>query len=167
MAAQPLSIRRAAAESVDTSGVVVGSLIEVQDGIPRVRFAGGAATGVIAKVATSDPALAEGKDLAGVKVLLAFENGDLTLPVIVGVVRDRLPSVSSQRPAAHALGEKGQSLNVNGKTLVFEGQEEIVFRCGQGSITLRADGAIIVKGTRLLSRASETNKIRGASVQIN
>jgi hypothetical protein len=30
-----------------------------------------------------------------------------------------------------------------------------------------ADGRIVIKGTRLLSRASETNKIKGASVDIN
>jgi hypothetical protein len=50
---------------------------------------------------------------------------------------------------------------------VIEGRDEVVLRCGQGSITLRADGKIVIKGTQLVSRASDTNKIRGASVQIN
>jgi hypothetical protein len=32
---------------------------------------------------------------------------------------------------------------------------------------MRADGKLVVKGTELVSKASATNKIRGASVQIN
>jgi hypothetical protein len=49
----------------------------------------------------------------------------------------------------------------------LEAQEEIVLKCGEGSITLRKDGKIIIKGTHLLSRASGPNRIKGGSVQIN
>ena len=59
------------------------------------------------------------------------------------------------------------SFEINGRRVSFEGREEVVLRCGEASITLRADGQVIVKGTRVMSRASEANKIRGATVQIN
>ena len=51
--------------------------------------------------------------------------------------------------------------------MIFQADEEIVLRCGLGSLTIRANGHIVVKGTKVVSRASEVNKIRGASVQIN
>ena len=39
--------------------------------------------------------------------------------------------------------------------------------CGNSSVTLYSDGRVIVKGAELLTRATGTNRIRGASVQIN
>jgi hypothetical protein len=56
---------------------------------------------------------------------------------------------------------------IDGRRLVLEGHEEIVLRCGRGSITLTANGKIVLKGTELVSRSSGTNKIRGAAVNIN
>ena len=143
MAAQPLSIRRSVAETPNGNGMVIGTLIAVTaEGCPIVRFPGGAAQGNVAKVASSDAALADAQTAIGIKLALVFENADPTLPVIVGVLRDTLPAPVSSH-AKNEWMEKGQSLTVNGRKLVFDGQEEIVFRCGQGSITLRADGSIV------------------------
>jgi hypothetical protein len=51
--------------------------------------------------------------------------------------------------------------------LVLEGDEEVVVRCGQGSLTIRADGTVIIRGCKLLSRSSGVNRIKGAAVLIN
>jgi hypothetical protein len=96
----------------------------------------------------------------GVPVVLMCEDGAGAVPVIIGVVRERF------EPAA-LVGHAPNTLELNGSAVIVEGRDEIVLRCGLGSLTIRANGQIVVKGTRLVSRASETNKIRGASVQIN
>ncbi|MCC6418741.1 MAG: hypothetical protein IT429_10940, partial [Gemmataceae bacterium] len=49
----------------------------------------------------------------------------------------------------------------------FDAKEEIVLRCGKSSITLRKDGKVVVLGAEVVSRASGTNKIKGAAVRIN
>lgn len=93
-------------------------------------------------------------------VLLSFDQGDSSKPIITGLVR-------AATRLQHAADTPGLEGVLDGKRLLFSASQEIVLRCGQGSITLTADGRIVVKGTKLLSRASETNKIKGASVDIN
>lgn len=51
--------------------------------------------------------------------------------------------------------------------LTLEAGKEIVIKCGEGTITVSADGKIAIKGTHLLSRAKGINKIKGGSVAIN
>ena len=46
-------------------------------------------------------------------------------------------------------------------------EKEIVLECGEGSITIRKDGKIVIKGTHLLSRAAGVNRIKGGQVNIN
>ena len=51
--------------------------------------------------------------------------------------------------------------------LVLSAEKEIVLRCGEASITLRADGKIILRGTHLLQRSSGPLRLKGGSVSIN
>ena len=81
---------------------------------------------------------------AGEPVLLVFENGNPGLPIIAGVLREKAR-----------------------RSLAFEAAGAITITCGKSSITLSSDGRIVIKGTELVSRASGTNKIRGAAVKIN
>lgn len=46
-------------------------------------------------------------------------------------------------------------------------ESEVVLRCGKASITLTADGDVMIRGRNILSRASFDNRIRGAGVHIN
>ena len=167
-------IRRVALGQREQShGTIVGTLVGINpEGQPLVYFPGAPDSQVIARIATHDPAFdGEIEQLRGRSLLLAFESRDARLPLIIGIVRETIGRRAEAPPKVsglpQAVGTPGEPLTINGRTLVFDGQEEIVFRCGQGSITIRADGSIVIKGTRLLSRASEVNKIRGASVQIN
>jgi len=101
----------------------------------------------------------------GRPVLLVFENGDPALPIILG-----FPRTNGQQPraaAAEATLNTSQELSAIVKSLVVEARQEIVLRCGEGSITLRADGVVVIKGRNLLSRSTGTNRIRGATVRIN
>ncbi|WNG32630.1 hypothetical protein F0U61_02640 [Archangium violaceum] len=104
------------------------------------------------------------------KVVLLFENGDPSMPFLMGLIQEPSPT-----PLLDALLENPpeatapppMEAHVDGKRVVIEGQDEIVLKCGEASITLRRNGRVIVKGTSLESRATGTHRIKGGSVEIN
>jgi hypothetical protein len=51
--------------------------------------------------------------------------------------------------------------------LVLEAKQQLTLRVGDGSITLRADGKIQIKGRDLVSHAQRLNRIKGGAVSIN
>jgi hypothetical protein len=126
-----------------------GLLVDVgADGSPRVEYSGNQFGPIGAK--TAIPSARKGDT-----VLLVFDQGDPARPIIIGVVRDHF--------------EKGfpSRLRMAAKEIVLEGAEEVILRCGESSLTLRKDGKTVLKGNEVVSRASRTNRIRGATVQIN
>lgn len=103
--------------------------------------------------------------VVGTSVLLVFEHGDPARPVIVGSVGDgRPPAAPTSTTAALATP---QDVVVDVPSLVVEARRQIVLRCGAGSVTIRADGTIVIRGTNLVSRSSGGNRIKGSSVRIN
>jgi Domain of unknown function (DUF6484) len=96
-------------------------------------------------------------------VLLFLEDGDAARPIIVGFVTD---TFAAAEPLLE-MHTRPSGATLDGKRLEFEASEEVVLKCGKGSITLQAHGRVVIKGTELVSRASGGNKIRGASVSIN
>jgi uncharacterized protein DUF6484 len=135
---------------VASGNCCVGRVVRITpDGEVLVDFPGNEMGPIRARLVAS-PAL----DEPGQPVLLVFENGNVTLPIIAGVVRDKI----GVPPLTQAC-DKGE--------LVLEAKKELTLVCGKSSITLRSNGRVIVKGAEILSRASGTNKIRGASVEIN
>lgn len=89
--------------------------------------------------------------------VLVFENGDLLLPILVGLVRSPVTT-----PDATVL-----EADVDGKRVRVVGKDEIVLQCGQASITLRRNGRIVVRGTYVETHSEGTNRIKGGQVQIN
>jgi len=110
----------------------------------------------------------------GRQVALLFANGDLQNPVIMGVIhsplQDLLENVEQTR-TQHEIklqaGLNSDDLLVDGKKIVFDAKEEIVFKCGESSITLTKAGKILIRGNYLLNRSSGVNRIMGGSVQVN
>jgi hypothetical protein len=51
--------------------------------------------------------------------------------------------------------------------VVIEARSGLTLRVGDGSITIREDGRILIKGRELVSHAKGMNRIRGGSVAIN
>jgi hypothetical protein len=51
--------------------------------------------------------------------------------------------------------------------LLLEAEQSLTLKCGDGSITIRADGKILIKGKDLVSHAQRVNRIKGGSVAIN
>ena len=104
----------------------------------------------------------------GREVLIVFDGGNPDLPIIIGVMEsiiDDLVSLEMNGPSDP--DKKPVEAKVDGKRIEFEAEEEIVLKCGNGSITIKKEGKIIVKGTEIVSRASGRNKIKGGSVELN
>ncbi len=142
------------------AGMCVGRIIEVmRDGRALVDFPGNSRGPVESRQAAGDVSLDAIRD--GVPVLLFFENGDPRLPIVVGVVRDKLAAPQAT-PA-----RVPRNVTVDGRKIAIDAQEELSLRCGKCSITLRRDGKIVIEGMHLVSRAEGTNRIKGGSVAIN
>lgn len=107
-----------------------------------------------------------GEVLPGQTVLLQFLAGDLSQPVIMGVLPE-VRAMDDQTLVAFKGVVDPESMVVNGETLNVSAKKKIVFRCGKASLTMHANGNIEIRGTELLSRASKQNAIRGASITLN
>lgn len=140
----------------------IGRLAETTlPGSVAVRFGNGAP--VLARLmAGLRPSELSRPAMQGREVLVMFERGDPNKPIILGLLHDPLEEV-----IALSDGQEPKEINLDGKKVILEAQDEVLLKCGEGSITLRKDGKIIIKGTHLLSRASGPNRIKGGSVQIN
>jgi hypothetical protein len=126
-------------------GACIGRVVRIEaNGDVLVDFRGNRRGPIRARVATTE-------ELGGAaqSVLLIFEDGNACFPVVAGVVRE---NIQRQEPK---------------RSLTLEATSELTITCGKSSITLRRDGRVVIKGTELVSRASGTNKIRGATVKIN
>jgi len=150
------------------TGVRIGWIagFDVQRGV-LVDFPGSGGPAPARSVVPLDRAAVERAAAEKQGAVLQFENGDPRLPVLMGLLQPAvqtpmLDALLSAPPKSAALEAK-----VDGKRVVIEGQDEIVLRCGQASITLRRNGKVVVRGTYLETRATGTNRIKGGSVQIN
>lgn len=138
---------------VGLPSVIVGRIAAVDEsGQLLVDFPGNASGNlVLARSLVSLHTADIGKEVA-----LNFENGDQTLPIIMGVFRCPGP-VSA--PAVE--------VRLDDESLMLSAKREIVLRCGKASITLTSAGKVLIRGAYLLSRSSGVNRIKGGSVQIN
>lgn len=127
------------------------------DGRASVDFDGNCSGPLVARSAVQ---LTNGEwvGLPGAPVVLGFEGNDTSRPVILGLVRDTLMAPLLPLQAV---------VRVEGRRLELSASDEISLRCGRASITLRADGAVLIKGGELVSRASGRNRITGSTVAIN
>lgn len=94
-------------------------------------------------------------------VLLVFENGDPCSPILVGHIEDRVKLSPERGPRPHF------QVVADDKKIVIRAEQEIQLLCGKGSISLKQDGKIVLKGTKISSRSSGQNKIKGSAVSIN
>ena len=100
------------------------------------------------------------------EILLTFENGNPQLPIIIGLIQKQ-PVITETLKEVLLNRENVKDISLDGERIIFDAKKEIVLRCGEGSVIIRKDGKIIIKGTNLVSRAKATNKIKGAAVNIN
>jgi hypothetical protein len=106
------------------------------------------------------------------KVLVAqgsSENGFCYILGLIGITAGskNTGTEDSKKVETCIVPQKPLTATVDGKRVMITADEEIVLTCGEGSIHIMKDGKITLRGTDLISRASRTNKIRGAAVRIN
>lgn len=128
----------------------------------------------------------------GRQVALLFAKGDFAQPIMIGLIYSPLYQLldnfmlsdsASAEPAPQNDDQQvfdevsllpqpapisaAESIRVDGKKVIIEGEEEVVLSCGESSITLNRNGKIVIRGKYLLSRASGVNRILGGSVEVN
>ncbi len=153
-------------EAVDT---VVGEIVAIDEsGRASVTFPGRRGRPVPARSVVDAPAPpGQGpEDLVGRQVLLTFDAGDESRPIIVGFVRDSLFPESTREEVRLDLGAD-RDVRIDGRRIAFEAQEEVVLRCGKSTIWMRRDGKVVVRGSDVLTRSSGSNRVKGASIQLN
>jgi hypothetical protein len=107
----------------------------------------------------------------GREVALLLVDGDPRQPLIIGLLQPpkKVAGRGSPDPAHGTTAglRPALSAEIDGERLVFTADQEIVFRCGQASLTLTKAGKVLIRGAYVLSRSSGVNRIKGGSVQIN
>jgi len=92
-------------------------------------------------------------------------------PVILGIVEQRLwPQSDPDTPAQARVqlpADEHVAVHIDKRRLDLEATDEIRLTCGKSSLVMRRDGTVIVRGVEIVTRASESNKIRGGTVSIN
>jgi hypothetical protein len=139
-------------------GAVIGELLALtEDGAkPLVRFPGQPGVAAIAAQSTID---LHGPHI-GERVVLMFEQGDATRPIVLGLLRG-----AAGWPLANAPAQV--DVDADGQRMIVSAKEQLVLRCGKASITLTKAGKVLVEGSYVLSRSTGVNRIKGGSVQLN
>ena len=76
----------------------------------------------------------------GQPVVLMFEHGDATRPIVMGVIRQ-----AEGWPLDEAPGQV--DVDVDGERMLISAKDQMVLRCGDASITLTKAGKILIQGT--------------------
>ncbi len=143
----------------------VGRIVDItESGRPMVDFPGNPGPPVSARAMAGAVAGDAEVPPEGIPVVLYFERGEPDRPIIMGRIRETLDAPRKSLPIDSG---RVEDVVVDGRRMVFHAEREIVLQCGKSSVVLGKDGRIVVKGTQIVSRASGTHKIKGASVKIN
>ena len=154
-------------EAYSSTDNCVGTLIEVDGmGRPVIDFPGNVNGPLIARTLVQLPFQNEDPAKHPQFVFLIFENSDPRVPIIAGFVHETLYSNNDEVSfSLHPSDPK--ELIVDKKRILFNAYEEVVIRCGKCSINMQKNGKVVMKGVQITTRASQANKIRGATVKIN
>jgi Domain of unknown function (DUF6484) len=96
----------------------------------------------------------------GQQVILMFEDGDRSRPIIMGVLR-----IGPNWPLHEQPGQV--EVVADGERLIISAKEQLILECGRASITLTRAGKVIIHGSYISSRSSGLMRIKGGSIQLN
>jgi Domain of unknown function (DUF6484) len=164
------------------AAVVLGKIIAVDEaGTVSVQLSGAAQP----RPARLGAALSTEELLAaaatGRAAILAFENGDPTLPILMGLIQATGPRRESEREAEPVMSPEAAAsarsaaearaqevhAEVDGRRVRIVAEDEIVLECGGASIILRRNGRVVIRGAYVESYSEGTNRIKGGQVRIN
>lgn len=100
-------------------------------------------------------------------VIFVRTDGAARRGCVLGKVGKYKPADSVRIDETEAVNDKTAPVLLHGKEIEIRADSKLLLRCGEGSLSISRDGTIIIRGSRILSRSKGTNKIKGASVQIN
>jgi len=147
-------------------GVIIGLITAVDnDGVPSVAYPGNVQS-LPSKAKTVIPL---SSDAIGLEVALMFEQGDISCPMVMGLLHkpsDKKSADVKTDTLAVSMDTLSE-LVVAGKRIELTGEEEIVLKCGQSSITMTRSGKILIRGKYISTRSTGAHRIKGGSVQIN
>lgn len=145
----------------------IGTIVEINDmGQVTVDYPANIVGPVLSRVATNLSSVNERGGKLQIPVVIIFEDGDPMLPIIIGVIRDKvLPAKLNE--GGEVPVERPKEGGIDGKTIVFNAEDKIALNCGKSSITLQKNGKVIIKGTQVTSRSSGSQKIKGSVISIN
>ena len=140
------------------TGVVTGELLAItEDGrTPLVIYPGQPGTAALRARTVTD---LHGAHI-GRPVVLMFEGGDPSRPIVMGVIRGADGWLLTDVPAQ-------VEVDADGERMVVTAKEQLVLRCGKASITLTRAGKVLIQGNYVSSRSTGVNRIKGGSVQLN
>jgi len=136
-------------------GILTGRIVGQDSQRPRVAIE---ALGVEDVAASTLIPITEAH--IGQRVALGFEAGNPDRPIILGVILD------IDTPAADPDESPVRIERKRGRTIIHA-DGELELRCGKAVIRLQADGRVTVRGVRITSHATATQRIRGGSVHLN
>ncbi|VUD46592.1 hypothetical protein TDB9533_00854 [Thalassocella blandensis] len=132
--------------------VKLGTIMFIEDGYPMVHWADGTSTKVIRALSQ----VRIGKEHINKTCTLAFVDGDLAQPIVMGI----LYTPNKTNDTQHHHEDTSQPL-------VLKSDDFISLEAGQSKIQLHANGLINIQGMSINSQAYGPNKLKGASVKIN
>ncbi len=137
--------------------VIIGELLAIADDgkSPLVIYPGQSGTAALRARTVLD---LHGAHI-GQAVVLQFEGGDPTLPIVMGVLRQ------TDNQPLEAPGNV--QIDTDGARMVVSAKEQMVLQCGKASITLTKAGKVLIQGSYVSSRSTGVNRVKGGSVQLN
>jgi hypothetical protein len=134
---------------------VIGELIAItSDGTVPLVMIPGRTTAVAARATIA----VQGAHI-GRRVVLGFENGDDSQPILLGVLQEG--GWPGEPDPSHV------QIESDGERCLVTAEQQLVLRCGKASITLTKAGKVLIEGTYVSTRSSGVNRIKGGSIQLN
>jgi len=101
--------------------------------------------------------------------LLVFENGDATLPILIGLIQTAAATAFGEllEAARTPASDAPPQARLEGERVVVRAQREIAFECGDAALTLRRDGKVLIRGAYVETYSKGINRIKGGAVKIN
>jgi hypothetical protein len=152
-------------DDVAEGGLRLGRIVAVNAQRRVLVEVDGGSGSIVARLAISADTARLRRAIRGRQVaVLAFENGDIGFPIVIGLV-----ATAAGKPVEEpsALPAGVIQADIDGRRVRLKAADEIVLECGKASVTLRRNGKVVIRGTHVETNSEGTNRIKGGQVRVN